>query len=616
MAIPSVSHFSFASKSLQNDIPAEILVNIFKHLSFNDLKRLQFLCTLFNQIVTDSYKALANSLGYHGENDKTTFLKVFSHQISHAVEKQSLDKKFQHAASLPSFEFHSSSRESQIRLSSQPSSREPFALCHSLLETINLSRKQKNTSLVAYKTFNVFCECRLSRRGKSFTLSFKTLHSYGAYAYLHAFFKEVRLIRYNLPSAVPERKYSVDKFISYLSQESGNQLLEVFCYLTFDRIVQIPKVLSLLWDLLSKRGNFPNLQLDQGTKCLARTLLYMEIDQTTHLEIRDIYYAFLIAYGADYTLFDSLGNPFFYTVCAFGLKRTARCIVELNPKLVTDDPNPLVFVVKAQNEELTHLFLDLGAKADIADEYGTTLLMRAAKLPNFSIFERVFKATNSNSSESNKLGNNALNYALKKVSSAKEMEICFKKIRMLLNAGYKADHLNAKQSSLLHLAAERGLTEIALFFIDQGAPVDTENKEGETPLLLASKAACFELASALIDKKARPAHTDRAGNTPLIHAVRKSATNLVELLLGEESLAKHLDHANRLGETALWLATKGEFYSIILMLLKAGCDPHQPAVSGKTPYELARNSKHLKTVLKLFDKHLKKRNSISHTSRS
>ncbi len=60
-----------------------------------------------------------------------------------------------------------------------------------------------------------------------------------------------------------------------------------------------------------------------------------------------------------------------------------------------------------------------------------------------------------------------------------------------------------------------------------------------------------------------------------MHAARNNILATVELLLKDKRVTNLIDHANHSDETALWLATKGQCYSTVILLLKAGANPHE-----------------------------------------
>ncbi len=82
----------------------------------------------------------------------------------------------------------------------------------------------------------------------------------------------------------------------------------------------------------------------------------------------------------------------------------------------------------------------------------------------------------------------------------------------------------------LHVAADRGLNELARLLLEHDAAVDARTGSGITPLMVAAKrhAAIVRL---LLDAGANPRATTKQGTTPLMYAAHAAATNIVRMLL-------------------------------------------------------------------------------------
>ncbi|KAF9570427.1 hypothetical protein EC968_001826 [Mortierella alpina] len=90
------------------------------------------------------------------------------------------------------------------------------------------------------------------------------------------------------------------------------------------------------------------------------------------------------------------------------------------------------------------------------------------------------------------------------------------------------------QETLLHVAVRVGCVDLAIFFIDKGAPLDALDANGLTPLHTAAKhVAPFEVCKTLVEKTAH--HIDRtcivSGRTALHYAAMNGYADLVALLL-------------------------------------------------------------------------------------
>ncbi|KAG0199353.1 hypothetical protein BGX28_007360 [Mortierella sp. GBA30] len=90
------------------------------------------------------------------------------------------------------------------------------------------------------------------------------------------------------------------------------------------------------------------------------------------------------------------------------------------------------------------------------------------------------------------------------------------------------------QETLLHVAVRVGCVDLALFFIDKGAPLDALDAHGLTPLHTAAKhISPFEICKVLVERTAH--HIDRtciiSGRTALHYAALNGYSDLVALLL-------------------------------------------------------------------------------------
>ncbi|KAF9953024.1 hypothetical protein BGZ72_005746 [Mortierella alpina] len=90
------------------------------------------------------------------------------------------------------------------------------------------------------------------------------------------------------------------------------------------------------------------------------------------------------------------------------------------------------------------------------------------------------------------------------------------------------------QETLLHVAVRVGCVDLAIFFIDKGAPLDALDANGLTPLHTAAKyVSPFEICKTLVEKTAH--HIDRtcivSGRTALHYASMNGYADLVALLL-------------------------------------------------------------------------------------
>ena len=112
------------------------------------------------------------------------------------------------------------------------------------------------------------------------------------------------------------------------------------------------------------------------------------------------------------------------------------------------------------------------------------------------------------------------------------------------------------------------------------------DKDERTLLIHAVLANNLNLVSQFIAKGAQIEHSDKIGWTALHYAAQGHRAPTLEVLL---SVHPTVDLQDQYGNTPLWRATfdsKGVGDSIML-LLKAGANPHLKNHSGISPYDLA-----------------------------
>ena len=163
-----------------------------------------------------------------------------------------------------------------------------------------------------------------------------------------------------------------------------------------------------------------------------------------------------------------------------------------------------------------------------------------------------------------------------------------------LDYGFEIGH------SLLHLAAELSLKELADVLIKKGLNVNAENCSEETPLYLAVLYGNVEIVELLLKKGADvDSGNKRDVYTPLHSAAINGRTQIVEKLL--ERGAKVDIQAKLFDQTPLHLAAEYDYIEIVKLLLKKGADVNIQDKHGMTPLNYALRNKHLELTKILLD---------------
>ena len=116
----------------------------------------------------------------------------------------------------------------------------------------------------------------------------------------------------------------------------------------------------------------------------------------------------------------------------------------------------------------------------------------------------------------------------------------------------------------LHIAAEKGYLDVAMFLIEMGANVNVTDANGNTPLIfIIHKTRDMEIIKRLLEKGAAVNTQNRTGETALMYAAWRGHTNIVHLLLENRADATL---KNRQDDTALTLAQSQGHLEIVEML--------------------------------------------------
>ncbi len=146
-------------------------------------------------------------------------------------------------------------------------------------------------------------------------------------------------------------------------------------------------------------------------------------------------------------------------------------------------------------------------------------------------------------------------------------------------------HWRGEDPSLLGIALSHGYREMAVFLIDQGAPLDTTEGEGATLLHRATRGGDPRLIRLLaargLDVNARDDH----GETPLLKNVLCSTFEAIDTLI---EMGVDLDACGINEETALHRAATHNRTEVVQKLLVAGADLAITDGNGRTVLEAVR----------------------------
>ena len=132
--------------------------------------------------------------------------------------------------------------------------------------------------------------------------------------------------------------------------------------------------------------------------------------------------------------------------------------------------------------------------------------------------------------------------------------------------------LEAREASFgwtpLMIAADRGRTEVARFFVSAGANVNASANRGLTPLHAAAQSGDVEVMKLLLDHGALIEARNDGGGTPLMDAAYHGKPEAVRVLAARGAA---LDAQTTSGMTALMWAAERSQLDVVELLVKLGC---------------------------------------------
>lgn len=142
-------------------------------------------------------------------------------------------------------------------------------------------------------------------------------------------------------------------------------------------------------------------------------------------------------------------------------------------------------------------------------------------------------------------------------------------LRHLTERLYKINERLSFDRTPLHVAAQHGSIDAALFLIEQGAVIDAGDENGRTPLHEAADGGRTQTALALVQRGANINIKTVMGLTPLHEAAGSGRAETVIALL---EAGCDIEAKNNTGVTALRMATDDQQELVALALIAFGAD--------------------------------------------
>ena len=274
-------------------------------------------------------------------------------------------------------------------------------------------------------------------------------------------------------------------------------------------------------------------------------------------------------------------------------------------KLTHDGRTYIFWAAYKGNVEMMEYLLKKGAKTDLTDDKGNTILNFAASTgqQNTKVYDVCLSHGANLKKDLTPKGANALLLAA-------PYDKNFNLINYFTSKGLNINTVDAEGNgvfsyvsrtgniNLLNKLLEKGVTPSnqAFIFAAYGTRGKTNgidfykylqnlnltpnvfNKNGETPLhILASRSKDAELITYLLNQGLDVNKEDHNGNTPFINASYRNQLELVKLLAKQ---VKDINHANKKGETALSFAVQGNRPDVLLFLIEKGAKTNVVDASG------------------------------------
>ncbi|CAL1544551.1 unnamed protein product [Lymnaea stagnalis] len=277
----------------------------------------------------------------------------------------------------------------------------------------------------------------------------------------------------------------------------------------------------------------------------------------------------------------------------------------------TTDLSLLMVCAVLGNTELGYKLLEEGAQVDLNNKAGHTALIFACILGEEEFLELLLKYK----ADVNVIDKNQVSALIHATLSAN-----FEIVKILLQ--HKADIQSCTLGGhdALHIAAEKGLTEILDWLLVKGkADLESKDLNGFTPLMRSAFHNHSQIAQLLVDNGVDVNVANSAGNTavhiyadnkgidclkiilkhgadvnypnksgitPLMFAALKDDTQIVEKLLKDKTL-NSIDARDKLGRTALHYSASQGKHRVIARLIKAKANLNIADKKGLTPFMYA-----------------------------
>ncbi len=266
-------------------------------------------------------------------------------------------------------------------------------------------------------------------------------------------------------------------------------------------------------------------------------------------------------------------------------------------KLTHDGRTYIFWAAYKGNTDIVEYLLKNGAKTDLTDDKGNTIITFAAAAgqQNTKVYDLIIEADKAQIFKTNPDGANALLLA---APYDTDLEV----VKYFESKGLSVKSTDANGNGIFNYVARTGNTKLMDKLIEKGVKgtdqafiftaystrgkantVDAyeylvnvglnpnvANKEGITPLhIVAARSKDIKVVTYLLEKGLDVNAKDGEENTPFINAASRNNLEALKLLA---SKVKDINKSNKKGETALALAVKNNTKDVVSFLIEKGAD--------------------------------------------
>ena len=286
----------------------------------------------------------------------------------------------------------------------------------------------------------------------------------------------------------------------------------------------------------------------------------------------------LLKAGAKIDLVENYGESLLIKAVYHSFSReTIKLFLDHGVQVNFQDPTGQTPLFKATELEIVELLIKAGAKTDIRDNHGKTLLHHAAGIDNEAIIQTYLDLGVQVNSQDHD-GRTPIFQAAEWKNPAV--------IEVLLKAGARTDIVDVNGETLLHHAAFAANKSGAGIWkvLDLGAQVNSQDHHGQTPIFRAIKWNDLAHIDILLRVGARADIVDFKGKTPLHRAATSHIVALAQKIMDQ---GVQVNSQDLRGQTALFIAARCGSHAVVKVLLERGARGDLRDKKGRTPYSMA-----------------------------